>query len=94
MNKRNIWLAIITSVLVIGSSVVLAVVGVENLPLFIVLLVLLADVCCFPCAYMHQVDSRMQGKFNLFEGIPAHAGLLILFFMSPYFAILYILGKH
>ncbi len=94
MNKRNFWLAIITSVLAIGSSVVLAVVGIENLPLFIVLLVLLIDVCCFPCAYMQQVDSRLQGKFNLFEGIPAHAGLLILFFISPYLAILYILGKH
>lgn len=94
MNKRNLWLAIITSALAIVSGAVLAVVGVENLPLFIVLLVLLVDVCCFPCAYMHQVDSRLQGKFNLFEGIPAHAGLLILFFMSPYFAILYILGKH
>lgn len=94
MNKRNFWLAIIISALAIGSSVALAVVGIKDVPLFIVLLVLLIDVCCFPCAYMHQVDSRLQGKFNLLEGIPAHAGLLILFFVSPYYAVLYILGKH
>lgn len=94
MNKRNLYLAIITSVLIVSFGALLAVVGTENIALFIALLVLAVDACCFPCAYMQQVDCRLKGKFNMFDGIPAHAGLMIIFFMSPYFAVLYILDKH
>lgn len=91
MNPRvHVLLAILSLALAALSVYALMCLGVGNIPNFILLLIVSIDAICFPWAFCYHIDLHTRGEVSFLDRFPFPSGHVLFFFISPYFAYLYL----
>ncbi len=83
-------IAIISLLLAALSVYALMCLGTGNVIDFILLLIVCIDAIFFPWAFCYHIYLHLNGKRSFLDKFPFHSGYVLFFFISPYFAFLYI----
>lgn len=94
MSRKNTILLVITFVLLAIATIVLVTSEYDSILDIVFFSILFLLIICYPTALCYEVEEYNEKGVSLRGNLTASLFLLIIFFISPYYAVLYVIKEN